>query len=116
MQSSCANPKDICCFSNWKEFRYYKVGNTWYILSSRHFSIRIMVFNLFWRLVMVINSLNGNVINSNQVYIHDDILEELSFNRLEKKIHLSLLTEDRSERFSIDFLNVIGFEMTSCDF
>lgn len=65
---------------------------------------------------MVINSLNGNVINSNQVCIHDDILEELSFNRLEKKIHLSLLTEDRSERFSIDFLNVIGFEMTSCDF
>ena len=67
---------------------------------------------------MLIDSLNGEIINSNEVYIHDDILEDFYFNRMKKKLHLTILKERNfnNKRFSIDFLNVIGFEMTSCDF
>lgn len=67
---------------------------------------------------MIIDASNGNIINSKEVYIHDDILKEFTFNRAEKKLHLSIVKEEKfnSVRFSIDFLNVIGFEMTSCDF
>ena len=65
---------------------------------------------------MIINVWNGKIINSKEVYIHDDILEELYFYRVEKKLHLSILKELNNKRISIDFLNVIGFEMTSCDF
>ena len=68
--------------------------------------------------IMIIDTSNGNIINSKEVYINDDILEEFTFNRAEKKLHLSIVKEEKfnSVRFSIDFLNVIGFEMTSCDF
>ena len=67
---------------------------------------------------MIIDASNGNIINSKEVYIHDDILEEFNFNRAEKKLHLSIIKEEKFNRirFSIEFLNVIGFEMTSCDF
>ena len=66
---------------------------------------------------MIINILNCEIINSKEVYIHDDILEEIFFNRTEKKLHLSILKAEESKKiFCIDFLNVIGFEMTSCDF
>lgn len=67
---------------------------------------------------MTIDASNRKIINSKEVYIHDGILEEFFFNRTEKKLHLSILKEgkDNNERFSIDFLHVIGFEMTSCDF
>ncbi len=67
---------------------------------------------------MIMDASNGNIINSKEVYIHDDILEEFNFNRAEKKLHLSIIKEEKfnSIRFLIDFLNVIGFEMTSCDF
>ncbi len=37
------------------------------------------------------------------------------FNRRKKELHLILLKEE-DKKFSIIFLNVIGFEMTSCDF
>lgn len=67
---------------------------------------------------MIVDASNGKLINSREVNIHDDILEEFYFDRTKKKLHLSILKEREfdSERFSIDFLNVIGFEMTSCDF
>ncbi len=66
---------------------------------------------------MIIDASNGKIINSKKVYIHDDILEELCFFRTEKRLHLSILDEKSDcNSFSIDFLQVIGFEMTSCDF
>lgn len=67
---------------------------------------------------MIIDASSGKMIISNEVYIHDDILEEFCFNRTEKKLHLTILKEEEfnNKRFSIDFLHVIGFEMTSCDF
>lgn len=77
-----------------------------------------MEFNVFWGLIMIIDATNGKIINSKEVYIHDDILEEFYFNRTEKKLHLSILkaNEFDSKKILIDFLHVIGFEMTSCDF
>ena len=67
---------------------------------------------------MIIDASNGDIINSKEVYIHDNILDLLTFIRAEKKIHLSILKniELPDTKFSIDFYNVIGFEMSSCDF
>ena len=66
---------------------------------------------------MIINASNGQVINSKDVYLHDDILESMIFRRDEKILHLSLVKTWLVEyEYSIDFFRVIGFEMTSCDF
>lgn len=66
---------------------------------------------------MIIDVNNGKIINSKEVYLHDDFLDDMRFNFLEKKLHLSVLYfKDRSYRYSVDFLDVIGFEMSSCDF
>lgn len=66
---------------------------------------------------MIINASNGRVINSRDVYLHDDILENMTFRRDEKILHLSLAkTWPVEYGYSFDFFGVIGFEMTSCDF
>ena len=66
---------------------------------------------------MIINASNGQVINSRDVYLHDDILENMTFRRDEKILHLSLAkTWPVEYEYSIDFSQVIGFEMTACDF
>lgn len=67
---------------------------------------------------MIIDASNGKIVNSKEVYIHDDVLEEFCFYRAEKKLHISVLKNESnySKSFSIDFMHVIGFEMTSCDF
>lgn len=66
---------------------------------------------------MIINELNGKVIDTKEVCIHDDILYELRFYRLEKRIKLIIEKElDETKKYIIEFIKVIGFEMTSCDF
>lgn len=66
---------------------------------------------------MKINELNGSIIDTKEVYIHDDILDELRFYRLEKRIKLIIEKElDETRKYVIEFINVIGFECTSCDF
>ncbi len=67
---------------------------------------------------MIIDASNGEIINTKEVYIHDDILEDFYFNRMEKKLNLTILKDEvlSNKKFSIDFLHVIGFEMTACDF
>lgn len=66
---------------------------------------------------MIIDITCGKVINSKDVYIHDDIVEMICFSRKEKKLHLSILKQGIDEqKATIDFLQVIGFEMTACDF
>jgi len=68
-----------------------------------------------WEIEMLIYESNGKVINTKQVYIHDDILLYLAFDR-NKKI-LKLTFSKHSDRlYIINFINVIGFTMTSCDF
>ena len=77
-----------------------------------------MEFNVFWRLNMIIDASNGKIINTKDVYIHDAVLEDFRFDRNEKKLHLAILKEwvPGNKKGSIDFLNVMGFEMTCCDF
>ena len=58
---------------------------------------------------MIINASNGQVINSKDVYLHDDILESMIFRRDEKILHLSLVkTWPVEYEYSIDFFRVIG--------
>lgn len=64
---------------------------------------------------MKIDISNADIINSKMVYIHDDTLSTLVFNRNHKEIILNL--EDcNCNEYKIKFNNVIGFFMTSCDF
>ena len=66
---------------------------------------------------MIINELNGPIINTNDIYIHDDILSVVEFDRIHKKLNLFCSKwMNRSSQYSICFINVLGFEMTSADF
>ena len=65
---------------------------------------------------MIINKTNEAIINTKSIYIHDDILDDLKFNRKEHKLYLSLSTPTPKEMYTINFIDVLGFEMTSCDF
>lgn len=66
---------------------------------------------------MTIDSSNGQIINSRDVYIHDCIFGNMFFRRDEKSLHLSLTKSWPVEcKYSIIYFQVIGFEMTSCDF
>lgn len=65
---------------------------------------------------MRIDDTNGKIINTRDVYIHDDILLNLEFDRKHRKLRL-IVEEYASDReFLINFMNVIGFDMTACDF
>lgn len=71
---------------------------------------------------MVVNTANAKILNTGEIYIHDDILTELKFNRMEKKLTLLNLKYGTltglldGDEYTVEFLNVIGFEMTACDF
>lgn len=65
---------------------------------------------------MIINESNGEIINSKKVYIHDDILTLLQFSRLDKKMILNFNKYNSCDEYKICFFNVLGFEMSSCDF
>ena len=70
--------------------------------------------------MILINELNGKIIFSKyvkDVYIHDDVLEELYFERRERRLQLfNSKCGEKDLKYSIDFQHVIGFEMTACDF
>lgn len=66
---------------------------------------------------MNINALNGNEINSNKVNIHDDILDSLFFERSSRDMCIQITKASTTKtNYTIRFSNVVGFEMTSCDF
>ena len=64
---------------------------------------------------MIINKSNAAIINTKEIYIHDDVLLNLSFNRLDYKLSL-LLSTIKDHTYTINFTGVIGFDMSSCDF
>lgn len=70
--------------------------------------------------MVLINELNGKMIFSKyvkDVYIHDDVLEELYFDRKNRRLQLfNSKFGEIDSKYSIDFQYVIGFEMTACDF
>ena len=75
---------------------------------------------------------NNNLIeNEKYIYIHDDMLREMSFDRMEKKMYLLFASCGNSlgekkfctqnglrlkDNYQIIFGNVAGFCMSSCDF
>ena len=66
---------------------------------------------------MRIDKSNANIINSKSIYIHDDELILLQFDR-DTSILTLFLKQSWPNKFeyTIEFIKVIGFEMTSCDF
>jgi len=63
-----------------------------------------------------IDASNAEIINSKAVYIHDDVLENLTFNRERKELCLYITRNSSERKYSILYSGVIGFNMTSCDF
>lgn len=66
---------------------------------------------------MRIDEFHGAIINTKDVCIHDTVLKFMQFTRMNKELNLvfSRLNE-ANYQYTIDFYNVIGFEMTACDF
>ena len=66
---------------------------------------------------MIINESNAKHLCSKEIYIHDDSLLFLNFDRDNKVMNLQFQKyATKSEFYTIKFLNVIGFSMTACDF
>ncbi len=65
---------------------------------------------------MIINSNNGNILNTKDFYIHDDIFYSLEFKYDCKTIVLKMKKYMADKNYNIVFNNVLGFEMSNCDF
>ena len=66
---------------------------------------------------MRIDKSNATIINSESIYIHDDELILLQFDRNTNILTLFLKQSWPNEfEYTIEFIKVIGFEITSCDF
>lgn len=60
---------------------------------------------------------NKEIINSKKINIHDSVFKGMFFDYDEKKVHIKVVNVgSESKTYSIEFFNVIGFEMVSCDF
>lgn len=64
---------------------------------------------------MVFDKSNAQRINSKEVYLHDDLFIEFRFERASNKAILLCLNRENGS-YVITFHDVIGIEMTSCDF
>ena len=64
---------------------------------------------------MIISKENASTINTKLVYVHDDTLINLCFARIERNLILTL-EEKVANKYEIRFKEVLGFEMTACDF
>lgn len=58
----------------------------------------------------------SNIVNIKNVYIHDDVLNSLKFDRTNKELILKFQKYAIDQEYILRFENVIGFEMTACDF
>lgn len=66
---------------------------------------------------MIITNSNAKIINSNVVDLHDDILKKLSFERETGTVELLIKKDNFKEQtYTMRFVGVLGFQMTSCDF
>ena len=66
---------------------------------------------------MIINEANAKNLCAKEIYIHDDSLLFLNFDRNNKVMTLQFQKyATNSEFYTMKFLNVIGFSMTACDF
>ena len=68
---------------------------------------------------MIINKDNSHVLNTKEVYIHDDELIEMKWNREQQTVCLMMTKHENlhhSKDYYINFENVLGFSSTSCDY
>ena len=65
---------------------------------------------------MIINSKNGSILNTKDFCIHDDIFYSLEFKYDYKIIVLKMKKYMAEKNYDIVFSNVLGFEMSNCDF
>ena len=63
---------------------------------------------------MLIDVTNAERINSKDVHLHDDLF--LSFRFIRDSCEAVILCSDYKQNYEICFHDVIGVEMTSCDF
>lgn len=61
---------------------------------------------------MKIDKSNCKIINSKEIYIHDAIFNDVVFNYQKKALYVFIQNKNKI----IEFHNVIGFDMTSCDY
>ena len=66
---------------------------------------------------MKIDKFNCKIINTREINLHDDVLETFQFDRIQRKItfNLSRILDGEHLR-TLCFYDVIGFEISSCDF
>lgn len=71
---------------------------------------------------MIIDYKNGDIINSQDVYLHDDIFKNMTYDHSKNEICIELETEvlnfdrEKQRKYCILFCNVIGIEATFCEF
>ena len=65
---------------------------------------------------MTIDKTNADIINTKDVYLHDDVLLSLDFDRSAKILRLEIKKNISLKKYVVEFINVIGFSMTACDF
>ena len=65
---------------------------------------------------MIIDGKNPELINTKAVNVHDHILEQLNFDRTLDKLKLIISKSNGDKKYTIEFLDVLGFKMTACDF
>lgn len=68
-------------------------------------------------MIMRINDLNGEIICTKNVNIHDDIIKHIKYDCLNSKLTLLVMADnDEKNEYTIVFTNVVGLELTSCDY
>ncbi len=66
---------------------------------------------------MIISNSNAKIINSKEVYLHDDTLFSLCFERNNKELTLKLgKYPTYAKAYTVTFKDVLGYYMTSCDY
>ena len=66
---------------------------------------------------MIITKENAAVINTPEVYMHDDVVVSFECDRICKKIQMRVaMCGNQDETYIVCFENIAGFFMTSCDF
>ena len=65
---------------------------------------------------MIFDKSNCELINTKDVYLHDDWFISLEFNRDEKILILHMIKYNNKQPYLMKFNDVAGFEMTSSDF
>jgi len=77
-----------------------------------------MEYNIFGEVIeMIINTSNINLITERKISIHDYIFLKMEFNYIKEKLAVDILDDNMNEvPHTIEFCNIIGFEMQHCNF